>query len=64
MIEIKEDVDETLKKRVRGQGNSGAIFVPHRLQGRDVVVLVLKEKGEKMEFSGKGSRHKEQGIVH
>lgn len=50
MIEIKEDVDETLKKRVRSQGNSGAIFVPHRLQGCDVIVLVLKEKGEKMDM--------------
>ena len=40
----ENQVDEVFKKRVRSQGNSGAIFVPLRLRGRTVKVLVLNEK--------------------
>lgn len=37
-------IEEVLTKKVRSQGNSGAIFVPRSWQGRDVKVLLLEEK--------------------
>ena len=36
--------EEMLKKTVRHGGNSGAIFVPKKWEGRTVVVILLDKK--------------------
>lgn len=40
----EEEIVDVITKKVRSQGNSGAIFVPRSWQGRDVKVLLLRDK--------------------
>lgn len=40
----EEEIIDVITKRVRSQGNSGAIFVPRSWQGKDVKVLLLRDK--------------------
>ena len=49
--------EEMLKKVVRHTGNSGAIFVPKKWEGRTVVVVLLdKDDGGTPDGEGKETR--------
>ena len=45
-VEIPEEIEEILEKKVTKQANVGRVYLPKEWIGRTVKIILIKEKGD------------------